>query len=34
VVVIDDGLLRVHFGSDDELRGQLRGVIERLVPEA
>ena len=34
VVVIDDGVLRVHFGSDDELRGQLRGVIERSVPEA
>ncbi len=34
VVVIDDDVLRVHFASDDELRGQLRGVIERLVPEA
>jgi hypothetical protein len=34
VVVIDDGVLRVHFDSDDdELRDQLRGVIGRLVPE-
>ena len=34
VVVIDDDVLRVHFASDDELCGQLRGVIERLAPEA
>ena len=34
VVVIDDDVLRVHFASDDELRDQLRGVIERMVPEA
>ena len=34
VVVIDDGVLRVHFAPDDEMRGKLRGVIERLVPEA
>ena len=34
VVVIDNGVLRVHFDSDDdELRDQLRGVIGRLVPE-
>ena len=34
VVVIDDGVLRVYFASDDELRGKLRGMIERLVAEA
>jgi hypothetical protein len=33
VVVIDDGVLRVHFALDDELRGRLRGVIERWGPE-
>jgi len=31
--VIDDDVLRVHFEPDDELCGQLRGVIERLAPK-